>query len=239
MCGRFTITIDKIDFILKKFTAELAPGYEGYKPRYNAAPSQFVPTIVTKENERYLMNMFWGFVTPWGEKDDDMKFQANIRDDTIGKNTFFRNRLEQNRCIFIVDGFYEWKKPEGYEDLKRGERLPKGVRKTPYRIHMIDKKPFPLAGLWRTIKGKDDKTIVTAGIITTSPNALMESIHDRMPVILSDADITTWLDPSVKEFETLYTLLDPFPQKDMTAYAVSDAVNNSRYDLPMCIEPAA
>ena len=95
MCGRFTITVDKIEFIQKKFKAEVAPGFEGYKPRYNAAPSQFVPTVVSRENERFLMNMFWGFVAPWGEKENGtMNFQINIRDDTIAKNKFFHKRLE-------------------------------------------------------------------------------------------------------------------------------------------------
>jgi putative SOS response-associated peptidase YedK len=239
MCGRFTLTVDKIDFILQRFKAELAPNFEGYKPRFNAAPGQFVPTIVSKEDGNpYLMNMFWGFVPPWGESTDgSTTSQANIRDDTIKKNKFFYNRLLTNRCIFVVDGFYEWQKPIGYENLKRGEQLPRGVRKTPHRILMKSKEVFPLAGLWRSIQSKEN-TIVTAGIITTSPNKMMEKIHNRMPVILNDNEVNTWLDPSVQDFEQLHELLKPYPDKEMDSYIVSNAVNSSKLDSSVCIQPA-
>lgn len=239
MCGRFTITVDRVELLQKKFQAELAPNFEGYQPRYNAAPGQFVPVIITKEGGiRYLMNALWGFVAPWGEKGDGNTIsQANIRNDTIVKNKFFGERLKNNRCIFIVDGFYEWKKPPGYEYLSRGERLPKGVRKIPYRIVMKDQQPFPLAGLWRSIK-TEKQAIVTVGIITTEPNRLVKPIHDRMPVILSDDDLPMWLDTSYMEIEPLQHLLRPYPEKSLEAYIVRDVVNNSRIDSPVCIEPA-
>ncbi len=238
MCGRFTITTDRVELVLERFKAEVAPGFDGYKPRYNAAPGQSVPVIVSKDGKRYLTNMFWGFITPWGEKDDSSNTsQANIRDDTIERNRFFRERLLTNRCIFVADGFYEWKKPKGYESLVRGEKLPKGVKKIPYRITMKNKQPFALAGLWRSIE-VEEKKIVTAGIITTSPSELMKPIHNRMPVILNDNDLKLWLETGVKDFETLYDLLDPYPGNEMDAYIVSYAVNNSRDDTPACIEPA-
>lgn len=237
MCGRFTITTDKVELVLKKFKAEVAPGFEGYKPRYNAAPGQSVPVIVSKDGKRYLTNMFWGFIPPWGEKNNgSTTSQANIRDDTIERNSFFRERLLTSRCIFVADGFYEWKKPKGYEHLVRGEKLPKGVKKIPYRIIMKNKQPFALAGLWRSIE-VDEKKIVTAGIITTRPNQLMAPIHNRMPVLLSDNDLKFWLETGVKDFETLYDLLDPYPENEMYAYIVSYTVNNSRDDTSACIEP--
>ncbi|MBI4811619.1 MAG: SOS response-associated peptidase [Ignavibacteriales bacterium] len=148
---------------------------------------------------------------------------------------FFRERLLTNRCIIVADGFYEWKKPEGYEHLVRGEKLPKGVKKIPYRIIMKNKQPFALAGLWRSIE-VEEKKIVTTGIITTSPNDLMKPIHDRMPVILNDEDLQLWLNPEVKLFNELYNQLDPYPTHEMEAYIVSYAVNNSRDDTPACIE---
>ncbi|MBA4313256.1 MAG: hypothetical protein C0417_11570 [Chlorobiaceae bacterium] len=237
MCGRFTITTDKVEIILDKFKAELAPGFDGYKPRYNAAPGQSVPVIVSKDGRRYLTNMFWGFVAPWGEKNDGSTIsQANIRDDTIERNKFFKERLLTNRCVFVADGFYEWKKPGGYEHLVRGEKLPKGVKKIPYRIIMKNKELFALAGLWRSID-IDEKKIVTAGIITTNPNELMKPIHDRMPVILNDDDLQAWLNPEIRSFNGLSDQLRPYPDEEMEAYAVSLAVNNSRDDTQACIEP--
>jgi len=237
MCGRFTITTDRVELIINRFKAELAPGFEGYKPRYNAAPGQSIPVVVSKDNKRYLTNMFWGFIPPWGEKSDgSTTSQANIRDDTIERNRFFKERLLTSRCIIVADGFYEWKKPEGYEHIIRGEKLPKGIKKTPYRIILKNNQLFALAGLWRSIE-IENKKVVTTGIITTRPNSLMASIHDRMPVILNDEDLDIWLDNNVKDFEQLYNLLDPYPENEMDAYVVSYAVNNSRDDTAACIEP--
>lgn len=239
MCGRFTITTDRVEFILKKFHAVPAPGFGGWNPRYNAAPGQLVPAIVAKEDgKRYLTDVFWGFIPPWGEKGDAPPvFQANIRDDTISRNKFFRARLLSGRCIFLADGFYEWQKPPGYEHLERGKRLPRGVRKIPHRIHLKDAEPFPLAGLWRTagVKGTD---LLTAAIITTRPNSAIKPIHDRMPVILGGEELSAWLDPGLRDFDILHALLDPYPPGEMTSYVVSDSVNNSRNDNPACIAPA-
>ncbi|HLB00575.1 MAG TPA: SOS response-associated peptidase [Bacteroidota bacterium] len=237
MCGRFTITTDRVDFILKKFHAVPAPGFSGITPRYNAAPAQIVPAIVAKDDGiRYLTDVFWGFVTPWGEEKGSAGYQANIRDDTIARNKFFRSRLLTGRCVLLADGFYEWQKPPGYERLGRGQKLPRGVRKIPHRIMMEDEGPFPLASLWRSVD-INAKKMITAGIITTSPNDLVAPIHDRMPVILTDADLSAWLDPGNKNFDALHSLLDPFPSGSMKSYVVSEAVNNNRNDSAECITP--
>nr|WP_306553771.1 SOS response-associated peptidase family protein [Paenibacillus sp. LK1] len=44
MCGRFTI-IDPIEQIMDRYTASMADGFE-YKPNYNAAPMQYIPTSI-------------------------------------------------------------------------------------------------------------------------------------------------------------------------------------------------
>ncbi|MFI5251877.1 MAG: SOS response-associated peptidase [Bacteroidota bacterium] len=238
MCGRFTHTVDKVEFIIERFKAELAPGFEGYQPSYNVAPGQLVPVVVAKEGRRYLLNMLWGFVPPWGGKEEGkIMQQINIRDDTIAKNKFFRDRLSGNRCIFVADGFYEWQKPTEFRDLPRGEKLPKGVRKTPYYIIGKERGFLPLAGLWRTAEIKE-KPVATAAIITTSPNRVMKEIHNRMPVILGNDGVERWLDSAEKKYSHLEELLIPY-SAGLTAYVVSDIVNNNRYNDPRCIEPAA
>lgn len=50
----------------------------------------------------------------------------------------------------------------------------------------------------------------------------METIHDRMPVILSREDWTAWLEPEKQE-EILQSLLKPFDAAQMQAWAVSPA----------------
>jgi putative SOS response-associated peptidase YedK len=221
MCGRYTITADRVEFILKRFQAELAPDFPDYRPRYNAAPAQFVPGVVSAEDgKRYLTHFFWGLTPPWAEKEGSKySSQINIRNDTIERNKFFRTLLLGNRCIFVADGFYEWQAPKGFEK----KPLPNG-------------EIFPLAGLWRT-KKEGEKSILTGAIITTDPNTLMKPIHNRMPVILDDHALQHWLDPAYKNFDQLSLYLRPFPDAKMKAYTVSTAVNNARVDSPGIIEP--
>jgi putative SOS response-associated peptidase YedK len=238
MCGRFTITTDKIEIILNHFEAKLAPNFTGYQPRFNAAPGQVLPAIVSKEDgQRYLLNTFWGFIPPWGEKTEGKtSYQINIRDDTIARNKFFTDRLVNNRCIIPADGFYEWEKtgepPRGV-DIKRSISRPK---KTPYYIKLKSGKLFAFAGLWRSVK-IEEKPIISTAIITTNPNNLISSIHDRMPVILSEDELKVWLNPEVKEFELLHRFLDSYPEKEMKMHPVSTFVNSGRNDSPACIEP--
>jgi putative SOS response-associated peptidase YedK len=47
-------------------------------------------------------------------------------------------------------------------------------------------------------------------IITTECNALMQPIHNRMPVILSPENWGAWLDPDLKQEELLLSVLKPF-----------------------------
>jgi len=203
---------------------------------HNVAPAQAVPVLVAKEGKRYLVNMRWGLVPPWGEKPGEPPVsQINVRDDTIGRNSFFRGRLASNRCVFVANGFYEWKTPDEYRGQPRGTRLPKGVRKTPFHIRAQGEPFLPLAGLWRTVQ-VEGAPVLTAAIITTSPNAMMKDIHDRMPVILTGDNLDRWLDPVNKDIDSLRKLLVPF-EGPMEAYPVSDAVNSNRVDNPGNILP--
>ncbi len=222
MCGRFTITVDKVEFILKKFRAELSPAFTVYQPRYNAAPTQLVPGIVAHDDgKRYLTGIHWSLTPPWAEKEGSKySAQINIRDETIDTNKFFRSLLLGARCLFVADGFFEWQVPKA------------GTRKIPYRIHFKDDAIMPIAGLYRV---KDE--LLTGAIITTSPNKLMIPIHNRMPVILNDKAVDLWLDPGCKDFDRLRELLAPASDAKMDAYRVSTAVNNARLDSKLCIKP--
>jgi len=238
MCGRYTYVANRVETILEKFGAILAPGPDDYHPSYNAAPTQFVPVIVAKGEARYMMHMYWGLIPPWGETDpttgERPRQQINVRDDTIGKNSFFKNRLLNNRCVFVTDGFYEWQAPAEFRGQPAHTKLPKGIRKTPFRISVQGQELFAMAGLWRTVQ-IEGKPVITAAIITTSPNPFMREIHDRMPVILTDNELAIWLDPNCKDEALLRSMLKPY-DGPMQAYQVSPMVNSGKIDDPRLIE---
>ena len=99
---------------------------------------------------------------------------------------------------------------------------------------------FAFAGLWETWKNReapDADLVRTFNILTTTPNDLVETIHDRMPVILDEETQQVWLNHSNEETGHLSGLLKPFPAASMTAYGVSPSVNNVRNEGPDLIVP--
>lgn len=79
----------------------------------------------------------------------------------------------------------------------------------------------------------------TCTILTTTPNSVLQPIHDPMPVILPPDAYTVWLDAAVRDVERVQALLTPYPADAMTAYAVSTMVNSPSNDSPECIAPLA
>ena len=53
--------------------------------------------------------MKWGFAPSWSK--NKVKI-INARSETLQEKTDFKNSL---RCIFIADGYYEWKKDKSYK----------------------------------------------------------------------------------------------------------------------------
>jgi putative SOS response-associated peptidase YedK len=52
--------------------------------------------------------------------------------------------------------------------------------------------------------------IETCSILTTTPNALLADVHDRMPVIMPLEHYDLWLDPGFKGTADLKGLLRPY-----------------------------
>jgi putative SOS response-associated peptidase YedK len=60
--------------------------------------------------------------------------------------------------------------------------------------------------------GPDGTTLRTTCIVTTTPNDLMASIHDRMPSILVPEDEAAWLDVGHVKGREALDLLRPDPK---------------------------
>ena len=64
----------------------------------------------------------------------------------------------------------------------------------PFAIARADGAPLSFAGLWESFKWPDGDILRTFEIITTDANALMRPVHDRMPVVLEEAEWPIWMD---------------------------------------------
>ncbi len=103
------------------------------------------------------------------------------------------------------------------------------------RITLKSGEPFGFAGLWETWKSPEGELVRSCTIITTSPNELMEPIHNRMPVILPRDAEAQWLDVGLSDTGLLRELLVPYPASEMEAYGVSNLVNSPKNDVPEVI----
>ncbi len=100
---------------------------------------------------------------------------------------------------------------------------------------MKDEGPFYFAGIWdHWRRGKE--SITSCAIITTTPNELLETVHDRMPVILQSEDQERWLSVDTELMELL-SLLNPYPALGMKSHPVSQQVNRAQAMGPYLVEP--
>jgi putative SOS response-associated peptidase YedK len=223
MCGRFTLTVDPAQ--LKEAFPWLEAPPE-LPPSYNIAPSQ--PVAVIANNNADQVDFFkWGLVPSWAKDSSIGNRMINARAESLVEKPSFRTAFRRRRCLVLADGFYEWQKDPG------------GKTKIPMYIRMTAQKPFAFAGLWESWNAPDGSLLLSCAIITTSPNPLVASIHDRMPVILSEDAYSLWLDPEERLPTDLQPLLRPYPEEEMIAFPVSRLVNSPHNNLPDCIQPLA
>lgn len=221
MCGRYTQTKSG-EAIAKTFGLLERPDP---KPRYNIAPTQPVSAIAQREDEREYRIFQWGLVPSWSKDPKIGSRMINARSETVAEKPSFRAAFKRRRCLILADGFYEWQRTSG--------------KKQPYYIQVEDQAIFGFAGLWETWQDGEGSHLETCTILTTEPNGLMETIHNRMPVIVHPEDFDLWLDPSLQDGRHIQHLLRPYEDEAMTAYAVSTAVNNPKHEQPACVEPIA
>ena len=225
MCGRFTLRTDP-ETLTETFPGFTTPAPDEMTPRYNIAPSQAI-AAVPNNGENSVEFFQWGLIPSWAKDPKIGNRMINARSETLAEKPSFRTPYKRRRCLILSDGFYEW----------RSE--PESKSKTPIYIRLKSEKPFAFAGLWEAWYPRpDDEPLHSCTIITTSPNALMETIHQRMPVILEPDAYDLWLDPSEQSPKQLDGLLKPYPAEEMMAYPVSRLVNRPSNDSSDCIAPA-
>ena len=170
-----------------------------------------------------MTTVYFGLIPAWAT-DASIGFKMiNARAETVATKPAFRESIRKRRCLIPADGFYEWRKD--------------GKTKTPFCFTMADDSIFAFAGIWDSWRNPEGQTIKTCSIITTTPNALLADIHDRMPVILPDDAYDLWLDPGFQKPDAICDLLKPFEPILMRRYEISSRVNLVKNDDAACAEP--
>jgi putative SOS response-associated peptidase YedK len=181
------------------------------EPRFNIAPSQEILTIIQEPlGEPEAQLAIWGLKPFWLQKSKPPPI--NARAEALDSSPMFR---DVRRCLIPATGFYEW----------RGRQ--------PMHIQLEHGQVFAFAGVWLPPAKRGG--LPTAAIVTTRPNALMATIHNRMPAILRCENELKWLDPSLAD---PLQLLKPVDADLMEAYPVKPLVNSWENEGPELIQPA-
>ena len=209
MCGRFASHLPA-DAIRSLFgTSGPAPNLP---PSWNVAPSN--NAIVVRRHpetgERRLSLLRWGLIPSWTGSKAKAFQPINARSETAGTSAMFKEALAQRRCLIPANAFYEWK-------TRRGG-------KQPYAIARRDGAPLAFAGVWEWWKPPGGDLVRTFAILTTSANANMRQLHERMPVVLEPGDWRAWLENAAQAID----LMRPAGGDVMRLWPVSRMVNNVR-----------
>ena len=221
MCGRFSQQRPASE-LAEIFSAE--PIVDDPGPRYNVAPTDEALVVVQREDRRGVTSYRWGLIPHWADSAKVGSRMFNARAETLVGAPAFRDAFQRKRCLVPVECFYEWRR--------------EGAVRQPYTIGRADGAPLVLAGLWDGWRDPATDTVRRSfTIITSGPNEAMATIHNRMPVILPEADWDAWLDGRFADRGRLLAMLEPRDEPELAITAVSQLVNNVRNDGPELVVP--
>lgn len=220
MCGRYAITqktFDCLEDILGTRFGEVIP-------RYNIAPTTFIPVIRPAEESYLMEEMRWGLVPSWSSAPATNFSTFNARIETVAEKPAFRSAFRKRRCVIPASGFYEW-----HTDAE-------GI-KQPYYFRLKTGHEMALAGLWENWQGADGSVLQSCTILVGSANPVVGQFHDRMATILPAALIEDWLNPRENTDYLLNLLVQPYADTEMEAIKVSRKVNSVRNQGPEVLLP--
>ncbi len=223
MCGRYYRRSDKQRIAEAFHLGTLDDIPLEAAPSYNIAPSTMQPVVRQNRDsgERELVAMRWGMLPHFAKSLAEFKgfSTINAKAETLLSRAMWRVPFHRRRCLIPADGFYEWKRLD--EKTKQ-----------PYAFALRNGEPFAFGGVWDAWKDPaTEDWLQSFSIITTDPNELTATVHNRMPVIVKPSDYDRWLDRADTERPPV-DLLRPYEAAEMTAHEVDPRVGNVRNDEP-------
>jgi putative SOS response-associated peptidase YedK len=165
MCGRYGRRGDK-QKIAEAFHVEADLEGFDFGETFDAAPGSFQPVVyLSEDGERELGMMRWRFKLP-----DRLLF--NVRSEGVASAKFWKDKFAEHRCIGPASSYFEWQDCDTKPKPK-------------YEIEIFDREYFGIAGVWAPWKNpKSDQWEKTFATFTSEPNALIEKIHIRQPIVI-------------------------------------------------------
>ncbi len=230
MCIRYTLHRPDMALaaLADALAQKLAPWSEWVRPRFNVTLTQVMPVVAAGAGGADLRGMRWGLVPAYARNESQRQLLPNAKAETAATLPAFKHAVARRRCLVPANGFYEW------------QTL--GKLKLPHLFTLKDEQPFAFAGIWEP-GGPDPAglsapaSVATFSILTTEPNALVSSLHDRMPVILTPETMPRWLGREPLPDDEYRSITQPLAAERMQQRPVNRFVSNSRNEGPQCHEP--
>ena len=219
MCGRYTLTVTGQD--LAREYATSPDELTGWQPAFSIAPSNRVPVVReyvddNGELHRQMTPMSWGLRPSWAK--DKMPRPINARLETAATKPMFRGSFSKMRAVIPMSGYYEW--------------VPEDGKKQPYYLYRATDTILHAAGLYAARKDEEDQWHLSCTIITTDAEDAAGTVHDRMPVFLTDELAADWLHPgsldSAEEMTARLADAAGAGARSLQVRKVSQRVNNTR-----------
>ncbi|PLP61326.1 hypothetical protein CYK37_03400 [Mesorhizobium loti] len=216
MCGRFALTATPD----QTSTFMGLDDVEAFPERYNIAPTQPIMMVLSgapkapgsNRSDRTSMLVRWGLIPAWVKDTRQFPLLINARSESAVEKASFRTAMRHRRTLVPASGFYEWR--------QMGSRT-----RQAYWVRPKDGGIVAFAGLMETYADPGGSEMDTGAIMTTTANADIAHIHDRMPVVIHPGDFSRWLDCRGQEPRAVAELLRPVEEGFFEAIPVSDLVN--------------
>ncbi|MEH3052579.1 MAG: SOS response-associated peptidase [Patulibacter minatonensis] len=182
MCGRYRTKADSQEDFTQRWGA-WGKAVAASMGQLEVRPTDPIAVVMERDGVRRTEAVRWGFQPPGSKRP-----LINARDDKLLQSGLWKRSVTEprGRVLIPANGWYEWLTAEDPSAK---------VRKQPF-LHTIDgADEFAFAGLlgYAIVKGEK---VPAATIITTTSAGAASRIHDRMPVVLPDADAEeAWLAP--------------------------------------------
>ena len=153
-----------------------------YKSEGEVRPTDMVPVIAPdRAGKRKAFPMVWGFSVPGIRQP-----LVNARVETAKYKVSFKDSWVRRRCVIPASWYFEW------SHIKTGSR---SRPKDKYAIQPAGSEVTWLAGIYRIEEGYLGFRYPVFTVLTREACPDLMKIHDRMPVMIAEGDIDTWICP--------------------------------------------
>lgn len=225
-----------------EFAAIDRTGSEAPGQNYNVAPTDPVVAVLDRHprddagvadptvTERSLRVLRWGLIPHWAKDAREGAKMINARAETVRTKPAFKAAVRRRRCVLPADGWYEW----------RAEADAAGkVGKQPFFMTRSDDRSLALAGIWASRRDPaTGQSVVSAAVLTTEAVGPPAEVHERMPLVLGDAELDAWLDPDREAVDELLDHPGKGYAQQLELRPVANLVNSVRNNGPQLVARA-